>query len=79
MSDMIPASKVAAAALHQVRQASECFPTSYHESEKAAKGKVHLQVASELLGLIAEQQIMVNVKADGTMEPLTPPPQKPTR
>lgn len=79
MSDMIPASKVAAAALHQVRQAAQCFPQTYHDSEKVAKAKVHLQVADELLGLIAEQQIMVNVKADGTMEPLTPPPPKPTR
>lgn len=50
----VPSAKVAAAALHQVKQASECFPTSYQDTEKAAKAKVHLQVATELLALIAE-------------------------
>lgn len=54
MPDMIPAAKVAAAALHQVQQAGENFPETYHDSGKVAKAKVHLQVATELLALIAE-------------------------
>lgn len=59
MSDMIPVEKVAAAALHQVRQAAGCFPQTYHDSDKVAKAKVHLQVAEELLGLIAPPPFVV--------------------
>lgn len=58
----VPVSKIAAAALRQVSQAEACFPASYHDTEKAAKAKVHLQVATELLTLIGE--------------PVTPPPSR---
>jgi hypothetical protein len=77
MADMIPAAKVAAAALRQVKQAADSFPNSYHDTDKAERGKVHLQVAAELLALIAGPDLMVNVKEDGTVKlietPLTPP------
>ena len=65
----VPSSKVAAAALRQVKQAAECFPASYHDTEKAAKAKVHLQVAAELLALIAEPVLMVNLRDDGSIDP----------
>lgn len=73
MPDMIPAARVAAAALHQVEQARNCFPTSYHETEKAMQGKIHLQVASELLALIAEPPKMIHLAEDGTVTPITAP------
>lgn len=72
MVDMIPAARVAAAALSQIKQAEACFPASYHETDKAAKGKIHLQVAAELLALIAPPPVMVNVHRDGTMTPIRP-------
>lgn len=65
----VPVSKIAAAALRQVSQAEACFPASYHDTEKAAKAKVHLQVATELLALIAEPRLMVNVRDDGSIDP----------
>lgn len=71
MVDAIPAAKVAAAALNQVKQAAEYFPESYHDSAKVAKAKVHLQVAQELLALIAPQPFfMVNVTENGVVTPV---------
>lgn len=90
MTDMIPAAKVAAVALHHVAQASLCFPQRYHDTDKVAKVKVHLQVATELMALIADPlPTMTHLAEDGTVTPTyspcqpvasapdTPPPPKP--
>lgn len=74
MAEMIHASKVAAAALHQVKQATQiaATPEGYVPESSASKMRVHLQVAQELLALIAPQPFMVNVQRDGTMTPILP-------
>lgn len=54
MPDMIPASKIATAALEQVLKAKALKPASYHDTGKIAAQEIHLQVAAELLEIIAE-------------------------
>lgn len=76
MVDMIPASKVAAAALAQVRQAADNVPESYHDSGKIKQQAVHLQVAVELLLLIAAPAPMA-IHGDEVALTMLPPPEAP--
>lgn len=76
MADMIPASKVAEAALAQVRQAAANIPTSYHDSDKIKQQAVHLQVATELLVLISAPAPMA-IHGDEVALTMLAPPEAP--
>ena len=58
MNDMIPASKVAAAALRQIEKATERMPSNRYEDGQIEAQKIHLGVAAELLALIAEPPVV---------------------
>lgn len=68
MPDMIPAANIAKAALRQVQDAADSFPSSYHDVEKSARAKVHLEVAAELLALIVGPDQKFLVGADGSVK-----------
>lgn len=72
MPDMIPASKIAAAALSQVREAQAVGPASRYDTEAIERQKVHLKVAAELLALIADPPQMAHPAGDGTLTIIPP-------